>query len=186
MIVIPSVKIRPEDIQQAREEYQRAFKDEPILNSRTVHAREESRFAGILGEVVFERLYPKAVRMSLADPGLAYDFRYRGVHVDVKCKVRTSPPKPDQEGSFFAYQASELKRLHVMLYFMSTTREFDRVWLCGFIPSNMFLEHDRMQVWQKGEIDPSNGKQFAEKTYGLTYWHMYQINMDKIKTNPEN
>lgn len=186
MIIIPSVKITPADLEQAGHEYQRMYKDMPILNSRTVHAKEESRFAGIIGEVVFERLYPKAVRMSLAYPGLAYDFRYRGEHVDVKCKVRTSPPEPEQEGSFFAYQVDEMKRLHVMLYFMSTTREFDRMWLCGFIHSKDFITHDRLQVWQKGEIDPSNGKQFAEKTYGLAYWHMYQINMDKIKTNPEN
>jgi len=178
---LPNVTVLPEERKEAEAEYKKLYSAEPVLNNLTVHKKEESRFAGIIGELVFQRLYPKAGRVSLIDPGCPYDFRYIYEKVDVKCKVRTKAPKLEYEGSFFAYQLDELKRLDVLLYFMSTTKEFDRIWLCGYMPTVGFMNHPRLQVWQKGEIDQSNGKKYHAKTYGLAYEHMYPVNVNKIQ-----
>lgn len=154
--------------------YQENYPDAPRLNRWTVHEQETSRKAGILGELVFAEMYPQASRAQY----LSHDFDLTGYRVDVKCKYRTQRPWLDQEASVFAYQ---LKNNWVdLFYFMSTEPAFYSVWLCGWISRAELLNHDKLIIWGKGDIDRSNGKRYMEKTYGIEYQYCHRIKPEKI------
>ena len=160
---MPRVKVTPEMRREMEALYLEKFEKGNRLNSHTVSMKSESRKAGILGELMFQALYPTA----MVSPVLAYDFVYKGKRVDVKCKCRTEAPSWSQEASIYAYQLQ--KRGGDLYYFMSTTPQFEYVWLCGYISRNELLTHPRRKLWHAGEIDSANGKRFAMDTLNLKY-----------------
>lgn len=154
----------------AEEEYQREFSETNLMNSKTVYNRKESRIAGILGEIVFKALYPEAIKVT---KDITYDFDYKGRKVDVKCKIRKVPPSYEFEASFFLYQTSGKFNAN-MYYFMSTTREYKKVWICGFGSKDHILNHEKMELWKAGTVDGNNGMSFKKDTICLKYKYLNQ------------
>ncbi len=166
--ITPSMRL------MAEAEYESHFKNGSALNERTVYARKSSRLAGIIGEMVFVELYPQAEKSK--DYG--YDFLYNGLRVDVKTKCRHCPPRISDQASVFSYQNGKRTDL---LYFMSTTPEFERIWLCGWITITEFLHHPELERWRGGQIDTSNGMKFIADTLSLRYEQLNSIQLKKIE-----
>jgi len=147
----------------------------PSLNSRTVHIREISRKAGILGELVFAELYKDARKSE----DYAYDFYYQGKRVDVKCKYRNGEPDYRRnESSIYMYQVNN--EAVDIYYFMSTCKNFEKVWLMGCISRSALLHHPQAVWWKKGDIDPSNKKVFEADTLNLPYIYLVPISIEQI------
>lgn len=158
----------------AEAEFRSHMKNSIVLNEKTVYARKSSRLAGIIGEMVFVELYPQAEKSK--DYG--YDFLYNGLRVDVKTKCRHCPPRISDQASVFSYQNGKRTDL---LYFMSTTPEFERIWLCGWITITEFLHHPELERWRGGQIDTSNGMKFIADTLSLRYEQLNSIQLKKIE-----
>lgn len=159
--------------------YKRQYPFRPALNSYTVHENEQSRKAGIIGELVFAEIYSTAKWST----DKRYDFLYKGNRVDVKCKLRNVPPDIyTHEASIFNYQSSN-NRVD-LYYFMSTIPSFEKVWLCGYITKKQLLAHPLLEHWKRNSIDNSNGKRFAADTLSIGYEHLYPVNIDKL--NPKS
>ena len=157
----------------AKSIFNNRFNSSRVLNARTVYERIESRLAGIVGECVYQELFPMAKKSP--DRDVPFDFYQDGKKIDVKCKYRTVPPKKNFEASFFAYQIGQHFQEVDRYVFMSTMGDFSKVWICGYIEKKDFL--DRAVVWKRGQVDPSNGKVFHEDTYSVFYnqLNQYQI-----------
>lgn len=145
------------------------------LNGRTVHRNRFSRMAGLLGEVIFEQLYPNA---KLAKD-ISFDYLYKGRKIDVKCKLRNHPPRITDDASIFEYQLANCTA--DVYYFMSTTMDFERVWLCGWIRKLDLIQHPKRRVWKKGEMDKKNGKVFGADTLNLSYKFMNRIKVPRFE-----
>ena len=158
----------------AEAEFRSHMKNSIVLNEQTVYARKSSRLAGILGELVFAELYPQAKKSK----NLGYDFLYNGLRVDVKTKCRHYPPRISDQASVFSYQNGK----HIdLLYFMSTTPEFERMWLCGWITISEFMHHPELERWKGGQVDTNNGMKFIADTHSLKYEYLSPIRIEKIE-----
>lgn len=155
----------------AEEEYQREFSETNLMNSKTVYNRKESRIAGILGEIVFKTLYPEAVKVT---KDITYDFDFKNLKVDVKCKIRKVSPSYEFEASFFLYQTTGKFNADTY-YFMSTTRDYQKVWLCGWGSKDLILNHERMELWKAGTVDSNNGMSFKKDTVCLKYKYLHPV-----------
>ena len=167
---MPRYKTVPRDLEDAELEFRKRFPDSNLVNTKTVYDRKHSRIAGILGEIVFKKIYPKAVQSN----DLTYDFDLQGNKTDVKCKYRTVVPRLEYEASFFLYQAGE-KFNADLYYFMSTVPSFEYVWLCGYASKKEILEHPHTEIWKQGEIDENNGMTFREDTICLKYKYLNPV-----------
>jgi hypothetical protein len=167
---MPCYKIVPKDLQDAENEFKHRFSETNMMNQKTVYDRKHSRIAGILGEIVFKKIYPEAIRSK----DITYDFDLQGNKVDVKCKYRTVVPRLEYEASFFLYQADE-KFNADLYYFMSTIPSFEYVWLCGYASKKEILENPNTEIWKQGEIDENNGMTFKEDTICLKYKYLNQV-----------
>jgi len=165
-------KTVPKDLQDAENEFKHRFPNNSIVNSKTVYDRKHSRIAGILGEIVFKKIYPDAIKSK----DITYDFDLRGYKVDVKCKYRTVIPRQDFEASFFLYQADE-KFNADLYYFMSTVPSFEYVWLCGYATKKEILENPNTEIWKQGQIDQNNGMTFIEDTICLKYKYLNAVDV---------
>jgi len=167
---MPCYKTSPKDLQDAEDEFKRRFSQSNMVNQKTVYDRKHSRIAGILGEIVFKKIYPNAIRSK----DITYDFDVNDVKVDVKCKYRTVVPRQDYEASFFLYQSDE--KFNAELYFfMSTLPSFEYVWLCGYMSKKDLLADPHTEIWKQGEIDENNGMTFREDTICLKYKYLNQV-----------
>lgn len=165
-------KTVPKDLSDAEAEYKLRFPETNLMNKKTVYDRKHSRIAGILGEIVFKKLYPKASKSK----DITYDFDLEGNKVDVKCKYRTVVPRLEYEASFFLYQAEE--KFNADLYFfMSTIPSFEYVWLCGYMTKKGILENPHTEIWRQGQIDENNGMTFREDTICLKYKYLNAIEL---------
>lgn len=160
------------DLEIAEREYERRFANGNVLNKSTVYDRKESRMAGILGEVIFSKLY----KVTAIPKDLTIDYEYNGHKVDVKCKMRKVEPRTDFEASFFAYQATS-KFNADMYFFASTTEKMDKVWLCGFATKAKIMNHPEMVLWKAGEVDERNGMQFKKDTICIPYRCLNRVDM---------
>lgn len=160
------------DMILAKERLDRNFKlGRYTLNSKTVYQGEEYRIGGILGEVVFQRLFGnRAVQSPETD--ITYDFIINGKKIDVKCKCRNVPPKPEFEASIFAYQLNKHFDLVDVYCFMSTTKSFETVWVCGYLGKNEWKDNPNGRLWKAGEVDPSNNVSCKKDTYSVKYKYL--------------
>jgi len=169
-VKMPCYLTTKEELKQAEEEFQRRFKYSNILNNNTVYDRKESRLAGILGEIIFGKLYD----IPMVSKDLTFDFEYYGLKIDVKCKLRKVKPKLDYEASFFTYQSTQYFNANVY-YFMSTIMPMEQVWLCGFISKEKIMNHPEKVLWKAGQIDTRNGMEFKEDTICLPYKYLNML-----------
>jgi hypothetical protein len=167
---MPCYKTSSKDLQEAETEFQARFSKSNIVNGNTVYDRKHSRIAGILGEIIFKKIYPNATRSK----DMTYDFDVNGVKIDVKCKYRTVVPRQDYEASFFLYQSKE--KFNAELYFfMSTIPSFEYVWLCGYMSKKDLLSDPHTELWKQGQIDKNNGMTFREDTICLKYKYLNPV-----------
>ncbi len=169
-VKMPRYKTCPKDLQDAENEFDKRFPKSNLMNSKTVYDRKHSRIAGILGEIVFNKIYPEAKPSK----DLTYDFNWDDFKIDVKCKYRTVVPSLEFEASFFLYQAGE-KFNADLYYFMSTVPSMEYVWICGFLSKKGILENPNTQIWKQGMIDENNGMIFREDTICLKYKYLNQV-----------
>lgn len=167
-------KTSRDQIFEAKEIFSKRFSSSLSLNSKTVYDRMESRLAGIVGEIVYQALFPNAKKTP--DRDIPYDFYHDGKKVDVKCKYRTVDPKPSFEASFFAYQMSGKFQNVDKYVFMTTRDDFSIVWICGYISKSEFM--NKSVLWRKGQTDPTNNKTFHEDTLSLYY---FQLNKYELR-----
>lgn len=158
-------------------EYKSRFEKSNIVNGHTVYNRKRSRLAGILGELVFAELYPDAQKSKR----LGYDFIRDGKRIDVKCKCRNYPPRITDQASVFDYQDKDQIDIY---YFMSTTPQFEKVWLCGWIGKEELLNHMQLERWLPGQVDHDNGMRFRSDTIALKYQYLHPILLGKLVRDP--
>lgn len=161
---------------EAKRIFAERFSSSLSLNGRTVYDRMESRLAGIVGEIVYQSIFPNA--RKTADRDIPYDFSHDGKKIDVKCKYRKVYPRENFEASFFAYQMGNKFQVVDRYVFMSTRDDFSTVWICGYIDKRDFM--DRSVLWRKGQIDPTNHKTFDADTYSVFYSQLdkYELRND--------
>ena len=174
---IPKIKITPSMRSEMNAIYAQKFSQSNRLNGHTDCLKTDSRKAGILGEIVFKALYPVAIISTVYD----YDFIYQGKRVDVKCKLRSAPPNWGQEASVYAYQLR--KNSTDVYYFMSTTPQFEWVWICGYIERNELMLNPKSRLWKAGEFDKSNGKVFSQDTLSISYRNLKVPKLDGVDVN---
>jgi len=168
------VQIPPQFQREMRKRYQAMYHGNPKLNENTQTVKKASRLAGILGEIVFENIYPQARRSR----DLNWDYNLQGNKIDVKCKLRKCEPNSHHEASLYQYQ---LPNSPVEIYyFMSTTGLFNRVWLCGWINREDMLKHPNAKRWERGERDETNGKVFSTDTLNLGYEYLRPVFTSKM------
>lgn len=168
-------KTSKEEVFRAKEIFETNFGSNVTLNSKTVYDRVEARIAGILGEIVYQSIFPSSRKTP--NVSFPFDFYHNGKNVDVKCKCRNVPPRDNFDASFFAYQLLGEKFKHVDRYvFMSTTNDFYSVWICGYIDKKDFI--DKATFWKKGQIDSTNNKAFDEDMFSVFY---SQLNKYEIR-----
>lgn len=177
-LVMPTT---PAQLALAEQEFEGRFRNGNTMNGKTVYDRKNSRMAGILGEIVFaDFMGNMAVRASsvLNYSACPYDFLVDGhIRVDVKCKMRTVPPKHFFEASMFEYQEPMKEEVDVYV-FLSTIPDMSLVWFCGMCTSLFF--HNNAMLWKAGDVDKSNGKVFDEDTLSLRYSQL------EVITRPED
>jgi len=153
------------EIFYAKDIFAKRFSSSLALNSKTIYDRMESRLAGIVGEMVYQSLFPNAQKTP--DRDIPFDFLHDRLKVDVKCKYRKVDPRDDFEASFFEYQMRRSLENVNRYVFMSTKDDFSKVWICGYIDKSDFMS--RARLWKKGQTDPTNGKVFHENTLSVFY-----------------
>jgi hypothetical protein len=165
----------PKDIALAHEIFNRDFKTTNTVNNKTVYARDESRIAGILGEIVFgDYLGDKGEYVGRGN--VTYDFIVNdSKRVDVKCKYRTVPPKPEFEASFFVYQGAPHFKDVDYYAFLSTITGYRYVWFCGLASKQDWLNNPKGRLWKAGEVDNTNGKRFDADTWSVFYRDLEQF-----------
>jgi hypothetical protein len=169
---IPYYKVTNTDIKKAKKIYRHNFKNNNLLNEKTVYDREDSRIAGILGEIVFKNIYPKAIESS---NDYTYDFRIDNLFIDVKCKCRNVCPRLYFEASIYSYQLYNKSYATNTYYFMSTTKNFDKIWLCGFTTKQKIIKNSNTKVWKAGSADDSNGMIFKKDTATIRYKYLNRV-----------
>jgi hypothetical protein len=171
-----SYKPTREDLLVMEDEYKRDFKKSNILNTKTIYNKEESRKAGILGEIVFGKW---AGLQAVRHKGLLYDFILNNNKIDVKCKFRTVPPRPNFEASFFSYQGAEYYKEVDYYAFLSTITNYSQVWFCAWATKDGFIKNPKGIFWKAGMVDPTNGKEFHEDTFSVFYQDLKRPTLDK-------
>ena len=162
------------DIQKATELFRVNYRNNN-LNTKTVYNREESRIAGLIGEIAFGHLYENSEYVGKGNCPYDYVIYTPNVNitVDVKCKFRKCPPKPIFEASIYNYQAINKFFGEVGLYaFLSTSEGYNKVWFCGMITKTDLMCDPHTILWKKGQVDPTNGKVFHEDTLSIFYKYL--------------
>lgn len=167
------VRTEPDMLWEMERRYRRQYNDNPTLNHLTQVRKKDSRLAGILGEIIFERLYPT----SIPSTDLRWDYWYKGKRIDIKCKLRRVPGNIMQEASIYEYQFKNSKG--EVYYFMSTMPTFQKVWLCGWIGKQEMINHPEAKHWKRNDKDYSNGKQFSADTLNLGYAYLRKPHFDQ-------
>jgi hypothetical protein len=154
------------DVKKATAEFNTRFKNSNKLNSLTVYDKEESRIAGILGEIIFG-LY--AGKLGTRADNKPQDFIVNKKLVDVKCKFRTVIPNQNFEASDFLYQNNDYSKPIEYYAFLSTISDYKYVWFCGWATHDGWWNNPKGTLWKKGQIDETNHKVFHEDTWSVFY-----------------
>lgn len=169
-----------EDKKLAVELYHRDYRNNN-LNSKTVYARAESRVAGLLGEIAYQR-YMGDIAEYTGKGDCPYDYVIWNKDgstytVDIKTKYRKVPPKPNFEASLFEYQSSSHFGGVDQYVFLSTSGNFEKIWFCGSIAKNELMSSDKKVIWRAGDIDPTNNKVFHKDTISIYYKYLNQFQL---------
>lgn len=129
-------------------------------NALSINQDPESKLAGTLGEIIFQRLYPQAERISKEDREA--DFILEEARIDVKCKKRNFKPLPHYEVSILDYQ----KDFDVdFYYFFSYDAKEGILYQLGYISKDDFFKIARFM--KKGDIDPSNNYEVKKDCWNI-------------------
>lgn len=170
-------RTQAEDIKLANEIFARDYPESNLLNKNTVYDKKESRMAGILGEIVFS-IYAGDHAKPSPERNSPYDFLVDGKKVDVKCKMRSVIPQPHFEASFFAYQSDSYFAQVDYYAFLSTVKNFEYVWFCGYIGKDECADNPNGVLWKAGVTDPTNGKVFHKDTWSIFYRYINRFNLN--------
>jgi len=169
--------ISKDDLQIAEATLADVFPSTFSLNSRTIHVTRHHRMAGILGEIVFKKLFREAIQSP--SQSVPYDFILKGRRIDVKCKCRNVEPKGDFEASIFDYQSGKGFEETDIYVFMSTTKKFKTMWVCGYSKKKDFMSDPNCVLWKKGDTDKRNNITFKADTWCLPYKNLRKFKNDK-------
>lgn len=110
-----------------------------------------SNIYGYLGEEIFHKLFPRAIRTNTNE----FDFVLNGITIDVKSKRCKHMPRIDFECSL----ALVTKLQDVEAYFFCRVKEDCSVgWALGWMSSNAYK--NGCKEMKKGDYDPSNKMTF--------------------------
>ncbi len=160
------VKITPEMMEVAeREDPGHAYNGNSFLKGA-------GNKIGILGELVFQSLFPEAVRRSTR----SYDFVLGDITVDVKTKgtTQTTPPRQSYESSVCIYSLHQDCSAYA---FVRVNVEAGLAWVLGWTPRETLPFKSRYV--EKGSVDPSNG--FVAKQACLSLLHRDLLEMSELK-----
>lgn len=121
--------------------------------------KKNSLYIGILGEVLYEKLFEGAVRIN----NFNYDFLYRGRKIDVKTKECKFKPKPHYSATVEAYTRYQQKCEAYV--FFRIRRDHKVAWLLGSKNKSTFFKHAKF--YKKGDTAPGNGLIYKEDHYGI-------------------
>lgn len=173
---------KKEDLFEMENTFSKHFANNLSVNAKTVYNRPESRKAGILGELVFKKF--TGLHGVLPERGdLVYDIIVNGAKVDVKCKFRNVVPQSNFEASFFTYQASSHFKENQYYVFMSTIKDFSKIWICGYLSKTGWLDNPNGRLWKVGEVDPTNGKKFDAETWSVMYKFLNKFDAKFVTLN---
>lgn len=122
---------------------------ECFSTSRSIRNDDGANLVGNLGEVIFSKMYPDAVRLPFTDEA---DFLFKGLRVEVKTKDRTVGCKAYYDAGVQAYQKDYDVDWYVF-YSWNTRGGF--IEYLGWMEKAKFYEKARFCT--KGSIDPANG-----------------------------
>lgn len=123
--------------------------------------RGKGRMVGFLGEVAFEKVFPKAVYVG--DRSYTHDYELNGMNIDVKAKSCNSRPMLHYNASVPTRKNKKLPKGNIYV-FMRVRTDFSRVWLCGWT-TQQALEKPKY-FKRKGESD-NTGFTFLSDGYHL-------------------
>jgi len=172
-------KTSREDREIAEKRFQSKFSESNLLNSKTKSNKKESRMAGIVGELAFEKLYGKN-STYVGDGNVPYDFiinnNGKAITIDVKCKMRSVPPRKHFDASIYPYQQNGRFFENTDYYaFLSTIQDYSLVWFCGIISKERWKKSKDKKLWNVGDVDETNGKIFTDATWSMPYGKLTQF-----------
>lgn len=171
--------ITEEDLQEARELSEvfgcnnsySMFKDNEIKS-------KEVNLTGMLGEVLFQKLFPNAIRSN----NVNYDFILNGHTIDVKSKIVNSVPRPDFVASVFKY--SYEKQQNDYYVFMRIDKSLKVGYYLGMIGKKDFL--DKAVLFRKGEDTTNNRFVYQKDTYNVFLNQLHIPESVKLRGNKLN
>jgi len=151
-------------ILQIAEEYTKQNRVETNNSFLKGSANLDGNLVGNLGEVLFEFLYPSAIRVNSVD----YDFILNGEKVDVKSKSFDKYnsgmiPSLEHEMSVYSYLLNKQKN-DVYAFFM-IKKDRTKAWLCGTVSKKDFKQ--RAMLKKVGDIDLKNNFKFEKECYNI-------------------
>lgn len=133
-----------------------------FTNSRSL-IKGNSLMEGILGEIVFEEIFPDAERCNTFD----YDFLWNGKKIDIKSKTvinGENVPKSIYVLTIPEYSLNIQKcDTYVCIY---TNKQYTSSWIVGMIEKDKYKQMATLR--KKGDIDERNNFEFYENKYELT------------------
>lgn len=123
--------------------------------------RGKGRMIGFLGEVAFERTFPKAIYVG--DKSYTHDYELNDKNIDVKSKSCNSRPMVHYIASVNKPKGKKLPKGNIY-FFMRVHTDFSRVWLCGWTTQKAIEKPKYFK--RKGESDDA-GFTFLSDGYHL-------------------
>lgn len=120
---------------------------------------KEVNLTGMLGEALFQKLFPNAIRSN----NINYDFILNGHTIDVKSKIVNSVPQPDFVASVFKYSYEKQKNDYYV--FMRIDKSLKVGYYLGMIGKKDFL--DKAVLFRKGEDTTNNRFIYQKDTYNV-------------------
>lgn len=119
---------------------------------------------GFLGEEIFLKLYPHAVRVNEE----SHDFELEGLRVDVKTKMCSSQPLMHYEASVTYAKTPQ----DCDIYFFVRVHKDTRIgWALGWQLASNYIRSAALK--KKGEVDPANGMVCHKTCWNLPYSDMF-------------
>jgi hypothetical protein len=115
---------------------------------------------GFLGEELFHKCYPEAIRENTMD----YDFIYHNLHIDVKTKMTTVKPLMEYEGSVTKMPKHQACDIY---FFCRVHKDTRKGWVIGWEYTDRFFE--KAYLKNKGDKDPSNGNVCKRACWNIFY-----------------
>jgi hypothetical protein len=131
-------------------------------NQFSIRSDGDNRKAGNFAEIIFQKMYPHALRISDVDQNA--DFLLRKKRIDVKTKVRSVDPQ-----DFFDASVEKRQKLFdVDFYcFFSFNSKTEVMSYCGWISKAEFF--DRAAVVKQGDLDKTNNWKASVDCFNLRY-----------------